>query len=333
MTSRRALDYLRSRSCGRLTANWISISRPARGGRGTQRAYYLILVAHRWRGRSPAHSGKRGLVKKRGGGISPKIKDFLARQKNCQTRDSLSDNLSGRILTHFLGSVRLRFGYDRRAIRQALLLPVRLRFHGGFMMQFVSVRKIRLAVLAGLVAVSLLARAVPSLAQEALSPRPISQALTFQPAVTVVDSKGQEVGPFFYPEFALTLVNGSSVLFQVDKTGFVGTGVTLYYSTKNCTGTAYVQTGTNPTPNALVSLFSPPSFSAGIAGGVVYYPTPGVSKTVTMLSGQGIDGPTGKSDGCRLFSKIEIWPCPNCRPVATFKLSTLGFVPPFKLSW
>jgi hypothetical protein len=180
---------------------------------------------------------------------------------------------------------------------------------------------IKRTALAAFITGALLSPAASALAQSGATPT--------YPGPTVVDSKGKEVGPFDVDQqTVLILFNGSPALFSVDKTGFINGGALLFYTTTNCTGTAYVFPTDPATANSLRVDYSQYSANGwGVIGGVLYYPAPGTPKTVAAKSERGID-PSGNIV-CNQYSSPS---APYSSP-QTFKLSTLGFVPPFKVVW
>jgi len=228
--------------------------------------------------------------------------------------------------------------------------------------------------LAFVVAGLIVAAAVPGSAQEESqeSSQPFqNQAnpslLTPQLAVTVVDSKGQEVGPFFpasaynfananpwspggnftfVPNLVPREINGVALLFPVSATGFVPTGVELFYKSTNCTGTAYlledagalaVAVGGTTLFLGVYVPFGGPSYSwfsgAGVAGGILYYPVLGTPGSIPLTSVRTINADGTIVPGCGAFATVIGTPQATARPAATLKLSTLGLVPPFHLSW
>lgn len=151
----------------------------------------------------------------------------------------------------------------------------------------------------------------------------------------VVDSRGKIVGTFFFVN--RIDLPGSSVLRKIGELwyllpispmkGFLPTGTELFYTTSNCSGTAYVAAF----PDVFVLL--PRSASdAGVANGILYYPTPGSIKPSTSLvfKSARLISPDGKSLNCGATKGFSL---PNfAGKMATFDLSTLGFVTPFKLT-
>jgi hypothetical protein len=68
----------------------------------------------------------------------------------------------------------------------------------------------------------------------------------------------------------------------------------------------------------------------GVANGILYYPTPGSIKSGLAFKSVKLINPEGKSLDC---GKTKGFPMPNfAGKMATFDLSTLGFVSPFKLT-
>ncbi len=121
-------------------------------------------------------------------------------------------------------------------------------------------------------------------------------AQTFAPAAVVVDAKGQEVGPYFpitqygpelvltTQDFALVRISTSpeiQTLLPVGPNGFGAAegyyGSILYYTTSNCSGTAYMR----PTAGGLTL----PTVSYGIVGDVLYYPPRTAPEKITSPSG------------------------------------------------
>lgn len=196
--------------------------------------------------------------------------------------------------------------------------------------------------------------ATPVLAQAFSSGLPF-QVVSPQPAVTVVDANGVEVGPYF-PASAPPLFFGSSViqdytlvrikthnargtqvflpfLLPVSPNGFTSTSpigpaidnlgsmvVLLQYTTMNCTGTAYMSIG--------ASGLTVPFGSYGVGGGILYYPTPGSAVKLSPSSFLNVLS-SGALTACRTSPN----PPTSLSPAQTLMLSTLGFLAPFHLSW
>jgi hypothetical protein len=108
-----------------------------------------------------------------------------------------------------------------------------------------------------------------------------SELLGPQAAVIVLDSKGQEVGPFFPDRAVFRKIDGISFVLGVSTAGFVSSplGNPLYYTTKNCTGTAYKLVD----PSALVVETLYLGESAAVAG-ILYYSMPGSSRKIVSNS-------------------------------------------------
>jgi hypothetical protein len=181
--------------------------------------------------------------------------------------------------------------------------------------------RLTLCVLSGLAAVGLLFRAVPALAQGAI----------------VVDSLGAEVGPFENiggADSALQTIGSETFALQVNTKGFVATGVTFSFTTGTCTGTRYVQSLTSNSlyisyPNtANTTVGTSGNFNGGVAGSKLYYAKPKTSASETINSIL-VVGTTGKTQVCYPIAATK----ETVSKVATTDISTLPFVPPFKLSF
>jgi hypothetical protein len=167
-------------------------------------------------------------------------------------------------------------------------------------------------------------------------------AQTFAPAAVVVDAKGQEVGPYFpitqygpglsltTQDFALVRISTSpeiQTLLPVGPNGFGAAegyyGSILYYTTSNCSGTAYMR----PTAGGLTL----PTVSYGIVGDVFYYPARTAPEKITSPSYRSLT--TTGLGPCGVYGpKSPPAPVLYVTPATTLKLSTLGFRVPFKIS-
>jgi hypothetical protein len=201
--------------------------------------------------------------------------------------------------------------------------------------------RLSLYVLSGLVAVGLLFRsALPALSQaeNALELAPSGGPLissTPKPA-TVVDSTGAEVGPFENiggADSALQKIGTNKFALQVNSKGFVKTGVTFSFKTIACTGTRYVLSLTSNSLYLSYPKFDNGSgvlqnYSGGVAGSTLYYAMPKTSQSVTINS-ELVVSTDGKTTICYPLPATKA----SVSDVATTVISTLPFVPPFKLSF
>ena len=158
-----------------------------------------------------------------------------------------------------------------------------------------------------------------------------------QPAV-VVDSGGRAVGPYFPvpspvnattpQDYALVKVpsapGSTSNLFfflPVLQGGFGSLVIGLIYTTKDCSGTAFL--GPLRSGTLAVPIYS----SYGVGGGVLYYPKPGPGEKLEVVSARNVLA-NGSLTPCQVFApSLE-----TVSPAQSFKLSTLGFVPRFHIS-
>jgi hypothetical protein len=146
----------------------------------------------------------------------------------------------------------------------------------------------------------------------------------------IVDSKGKTVGFFYYRSAfgpsVLREINGTWFLLSVSSSGFVSTGVELFYTTEDCTGTAYIAASDS-------FLTAPaPTLAAGIVNGVLYYaqPTSIKPRSSFILKSVKLLQPTGKPLPCSRIKRLTL---PGSVGIAvTSDLSKLGFIPPFKLA-
>jgi hypothetical protein len=96
----------------------------------------------------------------------------------------------------------------------------------------------------------------------------------------------------------------------------------LWYTTSDCTGTAYMKPA--------FSLTIPIS-NYEIVGDVLYYPEPGTAKKITSPSYRSLT--TTGLGPCGVYGpKSPPAPILYVTPAQTLKLSTLGFRVPFKIS-
>ena len=156
-----------------------------------------------------------------------------------------------------------------------------------------------------------------------------------KPAV-VVDSTGAEIGPLVNSgvDTALVKAGGHDFALQVNSKGFVATGVIFSYTTGECTGTTYVLSPPSnslyisypSTLNAITNVQG--NYNGGVAGTILYYAKPKTSISLTINSISVVVS-SGKSRVCYPLTATKS----AVSDVATFDLSTLGFVAPFKLSF
>jgi hypothetical protein len=158
-----------------------------------------------------------------------------------------------------------------------------------------------------------------------------SPALATGPA-TLVDSTGKRIGLFDWSGLVplssiptgtgnmpsvLLKINGTWLAVNADYNGFGNHGGYLFYTTTDCSGTAY---------NA--SFVGRPVVGATfVAAGILHYIDFNIAQQVSFLSYGTIDAGTGMLAGCAGISTGGL-----ASPDQTFDLSRLGFVPPFRLS-
>src|SRR5215469_492803 len=210
----------------------------------------------------------------------------------------------------------------------------------GSMKKGGNMRRITIYASAGLLAVMLSIGVVvaPGEAQESDSIS-ISGGLAStaaKPAI-VVDSTGAEIGPLVNTggvDTALVKTGGHDFALQVNSKGFVATGVIFSYTTGECTGTTYVL---SPPSNSLYISYASTlnaitnvqgNYNGGVAGTILYYAKPKTSISLTINSISVVVS-SGKSRVCYPLTATKS----AVTDVATFDLSTLGFVAPFKLSF
>jgi hypothetical protein len=150
----------------------------------------------------------------------------------------------------------------------------------------------------------------------------------------VVDSRGRALGAFFFvPRMSLPdssvlrKIEGTWYLLPFSTAGFSSTGVQIFYSTANCTGTAYVAAFPH---NAV--LVPQSTGTVGIANGFLYYAKPGSIKPSSKLTvkSQKLLNFQAKDVGCGQLRSVG--PPEFVGEMTTYELSKLGFVPPFKLT-
>jgi hypothetical protein len=181
----------------------------------------------------------------------------------------------------------------------------------------------------GVVALFLLSFSVRVLANpKSPSPAPPHR---MGPAI-VIDSQGKQIGPFFrsfnfaggnVPSTVLRNVNDTWIQIPVTPGGFNSAGVQLLYKARGCSGTAYLQEGSID-----LDLIAGDTGNAAVANQILYYPTNLQECSGNFLSFLPIDH-NGVAASC---DDIQQECFAFFGPVATFDLSTLGFVPPFSLS-
>jgi hypothetical protein len=142
------------------------------------------------------------------------------------------------------------------------------------------------------------------------------------PAAVVVDSQEKVVGQFFPNRYVLVNVNGVNVLLSVDTTGFVRSGVVLYFESTDCTGIPYLTMDTPP--DLVVSRDF--DLSAGLVNNTLYYPDFTTAQTRTFFSRQFTDGNTGTVFCSSLGGQSAL-----SATYLMFDLSSLGFTPPFSV--
>ncbi len=133
---------------------------------------------------------------------------------------------------------------------------------------------------------------------------------------------------------ALYTIGKNKFALQVNSKGFVATGVIFSFTGPACSGTRYVQSLTSNSlyisyPNTTSSsLGTSGNFNGGVAGSTLYYAEPktSASKTVNSIL---VVGSSGKTQVCYPISATK----ETVSLVATTNISTLPFVPPFKLSF
>ena len=147
------------------------------------------------------------------------------------------------------------------------------------------------------------------------------------PALVVKDSISQMVGLAVGNAVERT-VRDQRVVFSVNRDGFVETPTTgtRYYETPDCTGTAYGPSHSELLVDAMVHL------------GVAYFVAgPAGSHLIASQFSDGADaggctaagGSFIPPDGCCTQITPPFQSNPTFAPLASLKLSTLGFVPPF----
>ncbi|MGO9061928.1 MAG: hypothetical protein ACLQU2_31845 [Candidatus Binataceae bacterium] len=190
-------------------------------------------------------------------------------------------------------------------------------------------RRITSLTLAGLMAVGFLIGAASSALtqQQPVVAYGVPAASASQAAVTVVDTNGLEVGPYENIgglDSALVKISGNKIALEVGKTGFTSTGVFFQYASGNCSGAPLLLSA----PSSLYISY-PTTSNGGVAGGILYYPTPGTSKKGVAINSEKTLDTTGKITAC--------YPLPTTSStvstVSTFTLKALGFTEPFKISF
>lgn len=143
-------------------------------------------------------------------------------------------------------------------------------------------------------------------------------------ALLVVDSQGKTIGPLSWPATAgyiwgvVLKVNGQLLNLPITPNGFQDTAVTLFYTSTDCSGTAYVG---NFAGNGGSFFWTNDTLDVSpVVGGIAYLP--GAPATITPQSAEGLE------DGTSQCSGVHGSPSPAF-VAAPFALSTLGFVPPF----
>jgi hypothetical protein len=155
------------------------------------------------------------------------------------------------------------------------------------------------------------------------------------PSAQVVDSTGKIVGPYFpvtpagqlISDAVLLQIKNASLLILVNPAGFPSENAqndALIYADANCSGVPYM-----PLPNATSTplnnpgaLVVSPEWSV-VFNGVLFYPTLGETPQPFSSGSYQVPGTTT----CLPLTN------PNGLfvPATTFNLSTLGFVPPFRI--
>lgn len=155
-----------------------------------------------------------------------------------------------------------------------------------------------------------------------------SSTVAHNTATQVVDSKNHVVGTLqSIPGRAAALVgfNGSFYLIGVSAGGFLDTEgeISYLFENSNCTGQAAI--AVNPDFVALYADAASTFPTVAVESGVLYFPQNPISQFSYASSGGGVT-PAGAASGCENRSGEAL-----AGVVGTFNLSSLGFVPPFKL--
>lgn len=149
-----------------------------------------------------------------------------------------------------------------------------------------------------------------------LSKTAFGQAATTSPSLNadlnVYDSKGAYVGKLLEKNIAAQSINGSWISFPVGHLGLKAEGLSLYYTTQNCTGPAYLAANDLPIRGVIytepgVGAFEVSGFYAG--AGTLVYPTPPYSLMTmgSVLGVQSLTSATGIVGSCAtLESKASI---------------------------
>jgi hypothetical protein len=143
-------------------------------------------------------------------------------------------------------------------------------------------------------------------------------------APTVIDAKGREVGPYLNalqcgPEGVLLRLNGTFVNVPVNRNGFDDCGGYLFYESENCGGTPFTGADLH-TPSIA-------DWAPIVAGTIIYYGDPAARVSGTTHSRRILDRRVGV-DKCETVSVKG-----TLLKAMSFDLSTLGFTPPFSISF
>jgi hypothetical protein len=155
-----------------------------------------------------------------------------------------------------------------------------------------------------------------------------SSAIAHKTATQVVDSKNHVVGTLFalpYRTAALVEFNGTFYLLPVTAQGFFDSSASIsyFFADSNCTGQAAIQVNPNVVPLYADGASANPS--VGVENGVLYFPQNPISQFSYASAGSGVSPADAVTDCGNVAGEA------TAGLLGTFNLSSLGFVPPFKL--
>lgn len=169
-----------------------------------------------------------------------------------------------------------------------------------------------------------LASGTAALGQAAAVTNPSSNS-----GLSVYDSKGIYVGRALERNLVAQQINGGWVSFPVGYLGLRAEGLSLYFTSPNCTGTAYLAANDLPIRGVIYTEPGIGSFEASgfyANAGTLVYPTPPYSLLTmsSVLGVQTLTSASGMSGSCApLESKANVL----AGPAGTIKIGP--FKPPF----
>jgi hypothetical protein len=148
------------------------------------------------------------------------------------------------------------------------------------------------------------------------------------PPMNVYDANDKLIGqdfPFYGYDGVLRTIEGVEILLPVAMTGFTDIGSQVFFPSKDCSGSEYVVLR-QPTPIH----FAPYDTMSLVVNGVLLYPNSSTFAT-RVVNSQEYVFPTGQLSNCARLADAGQQFTAVTGQLISFDLSTLGFVPPFKI--